>query len=158
MPIHRDSIGAFYLWGGNGKKYRYPTSAPRSRTRVPRDRAGATEARRFVRRFAAQHHLDGRCTASAGLVASELVANACVHGAAPIELAVSRHSEMLRIEVTDGDPRTEVVPRPRRSLTDLHGRGLHVVDAVARCWGTTHQRNSKTVWAEVDLDNLRGVA
>jgi anti-sigma regulatory factor (Ser/Thr protein kinase) len=156
MPIFRDSIGTVYLWGG--KKYRYPTSAPRSCTRVPRDRAGATEARRFVRRFAAQHHLDGRRTASAGLVASELVTNACVHGAAPIELAVSRHSEMLRIEVTDGDPRAEVVPRPQSRLTDLHGRGLQVVDAVARCWGTTHQRNSKTVWAEVDLDNMRDVA
>jgi anti-sigma regulatory factor (Ser/Thr protein kinase) len=153
MPMHRDSTGAFYQWGGNGKKYRYTASAPRSCTRVPRDPTSATEARRFIRRFAARHHLDGRRTTTAGLVASELVANAFLHGAAPIELAVSRHSEMLRIEVTDGDSRTEVVPRPERSVTDLHGRGLHVVDAVARCWGTTHQRNSKTVWAEVGLDS-----
>jgi anti-sigma regulatory factor (Ser/Thr protein kinase) len=152
MPMHRDSTGAFYQWSGNGTKSRYVTSAPRSCTRVPRDPTSPTEARRFIRRFAAQHRLDDRRTATAGLVASELVANAYLHGAAPIELAISRHSEMLRIEVTDGDPRTEVVPRPRRSPSDLHGRGLHVVDAVARCWGTTHQRKSKTVWAEVGLD------
>jgi anti-sigma regulatory factor (Ser/Thr protein kinase) len=85
------------------------------------------------------------------LVLSELVTNAVLHGAEPIEVYVSRDDDLLRIEVSDGGsrgdgvtPRTHDDPRPG-------GRGLHIVNSLASRWGTTDNDGGKTVWAEIGL-------
>ncbi|MDQ1385544.1 MAG: hypothetical protein QOG65_2923 [Actinomycetota bacterium] len=83
----------------------------------------------------------------AALVVSELVANAVLHGVAPIQLHVDVDG-MLRIEVSDGDCFGLVHARPAE--TDLPGgRGLRIVDALADDWGTRVDEHGKTVWAQL---------
>jgi hypothetical protein len=83
----------------------------------------------------------------AALVVSELVANAVLHGVAPIQLRVDL-DEMLRIEVSDGDSFGLVRTRPAE--TDVPGgHGLRIVDALADDWGTRADEHGKTVWAQL---------
>jgi anti-sigma regulatory factor (Ser/Thr protein kinase) len=122
------------------------------RISLPQVPASAAEARRQVRRFAAENDLLDRAGVAL-LVLSELVTNAVLHGSEPIQVAVTCEGEILRIEVTDGDPHIDrLVVQPGR--TDRPGgRGLHIVNSLARDWGTIAHENSKTVWAEVGLDD-----
>ena len=71
---------------------------------LPYDMNGPLLARRFVREVAAGWALDG-ATSPLCLIASELVTNAIIHGAAPTELMLHRRDGEVTIEVTDGDPR-----------------------------------------------------
>jgi anti-sigma regulatory factor (Ser/Thr protein kinase) len=121
------------------------------RMSLPRAPASAAEARRQVRRFAAENDLLDRAGVAL-LVLSELVTNAVLHGGAPIHVAVTSDGEILRIEVTDGDPRTDRLVVEAGRTDRPGGRGLHIVNSVARNWGTTVDASSKTVWAEVGLD------
>jgi serine phosphatase RsbU (regulator of sigma subunit) len=85
----------------------------------------------------------------AGLAAAELLANAAQHGLPPVSVCVSGDAELLRIEVHDGSARAPV--RPSRSLSDMTGRGLALVEAVAARWGVLRtEATGKTVWAEFD--------
>lgn len=83
------------------------------------------------------------------LILSELVSNAVMHGAQPIQVVVSGEAGKLRIDVTDGDTH---VPRPRLHFGNgdrSGGRGLHIVNALSEQWGTTIHEHGKSVWAEV---------
>ena len=121
------------------------------RISLPQAAASAAEARRQVRRFAAENNLLDRAGVAL-LVLSELVTNAVIHGAAPIQVEVTSAGDMLRIEVSDGDSRVELIA-PRAELTTRPGgRGLHIVNSLARDWGTTRDDGGKTVWAEVGLE------
>ena len=82
------------------------------------------------------------------LILSELVSNAVMHGAQPIQVVVSGEAGKLRIDVADGDTR---VPRPGLHFGDADGggRGLHIVNALSEQWGTTIHEHGKSVWAEV---------
>jgi anti-sigma regulatory factor (Ser/Thr protein kinase) len=128
---------------------------PAIRISLPQTAASPSEARHLVGRFAAENDMRNE-SGAALLVLSELVTNAVLHGAEPIEVVVSRYGDVLRIEVSDGGSRTDgVVPRswddPRPG-----GRGLHIVNSLATRWGTTDNTSGKTVWAEIGLsDNAR---
>lgn len=67
------------------------------------------------------------------LVVSELVTNAVRHGTGAVGLRVSAGAEELRIEVHDGS----TVPARLRAAGEEEesGRGLFLVDALARAWG-----------------------
>jgi anti-sigma regulatory factor (Ser/Thr protein kinase) len=82
------------------------------------------------------------------LIASELVTNAFFHGRGAIMLRVSRRDDRLRIEVVDeGCPdRIDVVAEERR---DDRGRGLWIVEQLARDWGAMERAGR--VWAELDV-------
>ena len=83
------------------------------------------------------------------LILSELVSNAVMHGAQPIQVVVSGEAGKLRIDVADGDTH---VPRPGLHFGDADGsggRGLHIVNALSEQWGTTIHAHGKSVWAEV---------
>lgn len=83
------------------------------------------------------------------LVASELLTNAVLYGTAPIEARLRSSGPSLYLEVTDGSP---YQPRRRPSgALDEHGRGLLIVMARSRRWGTRPARGGKTVWAEIPL-------
>ncbi|MGH3367061.1 MAG: ATP-binding protein [Nocardioidaceae bacterium] len=96
----------------------------------------------------------GRLVEVAELVVSELVTNAVVHGQGDIGLFVSADERIVRIEVSDAGAR-----EPRLSTHDdqhdQSGRGLSIVQELARAWGVETQQhtNGKTVWCE--LDRLR---
>lgn len=83
------------------------------------------------------------------LCVSEVVTNAVLHARSPGELRVRREGDRLVVEVTDGDPRL-----PARRQHDLQaptGRGLHLLDALTRSWGTSPLEGGKVVWFEFDL-------
>ncbi|HVT20572.1 MAG TPA: SpoIIE family protein phosphatase [Mycobacteriales bacterium] len=82
------------------------------------------------------------------LVAAELIANAIQHGSPPVTVAVSGNSDLIRVEVRDHNPRPPV--RPATSATNMTGRGLALISALADNWGVTPGAGgAKTVWAEV---------
>lgn len=117
-------------------------------TRLAAKPASARAARRFV--------LDALAGAAPPdleetvvLLASELVTNAVVHVGGEIEVLVRLTPTAVRVEVTDG---SEVTPSPRRAgADDTSGRGLTLVEALARRWGVDAiPPGGKTVWFEVD--------
>ena len=119
------------------------------RLTLPQKPASAARARHEVGAFIQAHELCDE-PESAVLIVSELVANAVLHGAEPIQVAVTDETGSLRIEVSDGDTRP---PRPDLDVDTVDrpsGRGLHIVNALAQRWGTTLHDFGKTVWAEVD--------
>lgn len=84
----------------------------------------------------------------AALVVSELATNAIRHGGTAFTVTVSSLAHGVRIAVGDG--RAEAPARRRLSVADPGGRGLHIVDALCRAWGTTHRHGGKVVWAELE--------
>jgi anti-sigma regulatory factor (Ser/Thr protein kinase) len=114
--------------------------------RLPYDGTSARVARRFVEEFVAERTLDGGAGVLC-LIASELVANAILHGAEPVDLTLQCQDGEVTIEVSDGDPRIDQVRRRAQVQTERSGRGLRVVESLADRWGTRPSLPGKTVWA-----------
>jgi anti-sigma regulatory factor (Ser/Thr protein kinase) len=88
------------------------------------------------------------------LVVSELVTNSVRANASVFGLALEGHRDRLRIEVTD-----DAQGRPTKGAPDAHderGRGLLIVSAVAAEWSVLVNPQSKTVWAELVVDEATG--
>ncbi|SEG53408.1 PAS domain S-box-containing protein [Actinacidiphila yanglinensis] len=82
------------------------------------------------------------------LIVGELLANAVLHGAAPIRLRLIRHTALV-CEVSDAGPGQ---PRPRLAEPeDEDGRGLTLVARSSRRWGIRRTSEGKTVWSEQAL-------
>lgn len=85
------------------------------------------------------------------LTASEVIANAVLHGAGPITVWIWPGRHALRVEVTDSGGGT---PRVREAVDrqDGGGRGLFIVDEIANRWGVlpSDVGPGKTVWFEID--------
>ncbi|MEU6660590.1 ATP-binding protein [Streptomyces sp. NPDC046821] len=101
-------------------------------------------------REALRRHLGGGC-AEVQLCVSELLGNVIRHvgEGTPVRVWVGRVEAGVRVEVTDPDPRVLPVLL-RATAEDESGRGLVLLDAVARRWGVEQGPASKTVWCEVD--------
>ena len=84
------------------------------------------------------------------LLTSELVTNAFVHGAGPIELLLLEDGGRLRVEVGDGEPRLPDGPG-KPTEHDVSGRGLMILDRLADRWGSHPRRTppGKVVWFEL---------
>jgi anti-sigma regulatory factor (Ser/Thr protein kinase) len=113
---------------------------------LPCDIHGPSSARRFVREAAARWALDG-ASLPLCVIASELVTNAILHGAAPIELTLHHQDGEVTIEVTDGDHRIDNVQLRAIDHTGPGGTGLHIVASLANRWGTRQSSSGKAVWA-----------
>jgi anti-sigma regulatory factor (Ser/Thr protein kinase) len=88
---------------------------------------------------------------TAELLVSELVTNAIRHGGG-LDVAVSVEllpGERVCIGVTDTGHGSPVLRSP--TVTDEHGRGLHLVGLLADRWGVRRDRagQAKTVWFEL---------
>jgi serine phosphatase RsbU (regulator of sigma subunit) len=102
-------------------------------------------ARRLTRQALADWGLE-ELTDTAELLVSEIVTNAVRHASRPISLRLLR-TEVLRCEVGDDVPQ---LPRLRRATPEEeHGRGLFLVNRLARRWGTTRLGTGKNVWFEL---------
>jgi anti-sigma regulatory factor (Ser/Thr protein kinase) len=105
-------------------------------------------ARRFVRQLLA----DGDSAAdvdTASLLVTEIVTNAVLHARTPVTVTVEGSSDLVRVEVHDGSP---LHPRIHAfSATSATGRGLRLLDKLARRWGVEPDADSggKVVWFEV---------
>ena len=81
------------------------------------------------------------------LVLSELVTNAMIHTDTGCTIEARHYEDLLRLEVRDQSPQAPV-KRPV-GPSDVGGRGLHVVDALAQTWGWEPATDGKRVWAIV---------
>ncbi|MGW0710256.1 SpoIIE family protein phosphatase [Streptomyces sp. NPDC002643] len=114
---------------------------------LPEDPRAAGEARGHVREQLSSWNLD-ELTMSTELIASELVGNVVRHAKGPIRLRLLRSADLV-CEVSDGSLTT---PRIRRALeTDEGGRGLQLVAALCRRWGTRYTPTGKCIWTEQAL-------
>ncbi|GAA3785574.1 hypothetical protein GCM10022403_020430 [Streptomyces coacervatus] len=123
--------------------------------RLPRHPASVADARRRVREHLSAwgHKADGELTEETVLLVSELAANVVRHGPVrdqEFEIAVTvLADDACFIEVSDDSP-APPVPQSLRSWEKESGRGLRLVDALARTWGVHHRGpDGKTVWALV---------
>lgn len=97
---------------------------------------------------------DRACRAAAELVVSELVSNVIIHAAdaRSVEVAVRGGDDVVRIEVTQhGVPviATGIQESPAwPAASELSGRGLRIVDALADRWGVDAGART-TVWCEL---------
>jgi anti-sigma regulatory factor (Ser/Thr protein kinase) len=108
----------------------------------------AGRARRFITGVLAEA---GRVEVSdvAVLLVSELVSNAVLHAGTELELVVRVLPDRLAVEVHDFGGGRAV----RRLYSNLSGtgRGLMLVEELARDWGTVVTDAGKFVWFELDL-------
>ncbi|MGI5480942.1 SpoIIE family protein phosphatase [Streptomyces lavendofoliae] len=102
-------------------------------------------ARRLARRALARWDLEDLAD-SVELLVSEVVTNAVRYAERPVTLRLLR-TDVLRCEVGDDSPQ---LPRQRRARdTDEGGRGLFLVNRLARRWGATRLSTGKVVWFEL---------
>lgn len=119
-----------------------------SRATFPGVPGSAGRARRFV---AAALTDAGRPEAVevAVLLVSELVSNAVLHAGTDLEVVVRILPDRVAVEVHDQGGGRAV--RRRYSKLSGTGRGLLLVDELARDWGTVVTSGGKFVWFELDL-------
>lgn len=118
----------------------------------PRSVAPARLAvRRFVSRLLEAEDVDG-----AELVVSELVTNAQRYSPGDrVLLRVDLLGQLLRIEVVDSSLAHPSLPSAAGTDAE-NGRGLLLVEALARRWGSSPHRLGKCVWAELPVHLLAG--
>jgi anti-sigma regulatory factor (Ser/Thr protein kinase) len=83
---------------------------------------------------------------TAVLLVSELATNALLHSASHFRLTLSAAHGVLRCEVTDTGRRT---PQVLEAGCAESGRGMFLVEALARRWGCHQDGTGKTVWFEL---------
>ncbi|MEU6081477.1 SpoIIE family protein phosphatase [Streptomyces sp. NPDC047108] len=103
------------------------------------------KARRLARRALDRWGL-ADLSDSVELLISEVVTNAVRYAERPITLRLLR-TDVLRCEVGDDVPQ---LPRLRQARpSDEGGRGLYLVNKLARRWGATRLSTGKVVWFEL---------
>jgi anti-sigma regulatory factor (Ser/Thr protein kinase) len=117
------------------------------RADFPPEPASAARARRFVDSTLRSWSCD-RLLDIATLLVSELVSNAVLHAGTVIHVVISMHGELVRIEVHDANARNPI--RKHYSSLATTGRGLLLVERMARDWGVDHDSEGKSVWFELD--------
>ncbi|MEU7402474.1 SpoIIE family protein phosphatase [Streptomyces sp. NPDC044948] len=110
------------------------------------ENAAPGKARRLARRALARWGMED-LTDSVELLVSEVVTNAVRYASKPVTLRLLR-TDVLRCEVGDDVPQ---LPRLRQArATDEGGRGLYLVNRLARRWGATRLSTGKVVWFELN--------
>lgn len=121
---------------------------PEIATELDASPESAAVARRFVREVLDAWDCDDPDDVAL-LLTSEVVSNAVRHAAT--ELAVRLRLEddwtTLRVEVTDADGHLPEVQAPSDDATG--GRGLLLVESLARRWGADATPAGKVVWFEL---------
>ena len=92
--------------------------------------------------------------AALALVVSELASNAVLHARTPFVVRVRSASSGVHIAVFDRDGNQPA--RKDSEAEAVTGRGLAIVESLAREWGVQHEGNGKWVWAVVG--NEEGIA
>lgn len=113
------------------------------------------QARRWIRTTLAEWGIS-ELLDEAELLASELINNAVVHATSAVTVRLRLAGKRLRVEVTDTGHGS--LHRQETTLEDTDGRGLFLVEALSRAWGTAAGERGKLVWFELDtVDGASGV-
>jgi anti-sigma regulatory factor (Ser/Thr protein kinase) len=117
------------------------------RLTLPPELRSIRAARAFVAQRCAAARLTDDQRDDALLLTSELVTNAILHGRSEVCVEVQERGQLLRVSVFDENSRH---PQPVDEDPDaLDGRGLALVEALARSWGVEDRRLGKAVWFEL---------
>jgi len=112
----------------------------------------ARRSRELVTEACARWELPG-LAGPACIVVTEMVNNVVAHARTPMTVLLGRHGDEMAVAVRD---RSAYVPRFSGSpvpVTSHGGRGLLLIDAVARRWGSLALTDGKVVWAMLDGDD-----
>ena len=107
--------------------------------------ATVSRIRRHVRALLIGWELAEERIDDAILVIEELVANVVDHARTEFRLRIMLIGARLHLAVRDGSDRFPEL-RPF-DATAVRGRGLQLVDTLARRWGCDRHPDGKTVWA-----------
>jgi anti-sigma regulatory factor (Ser/Thr protein kinase) len=125
-----------------------PTPTPgRMSRRFEPTASSAAAARRFVTDALRGWERED-LVAAAQLVVSELAGNALRHSYGRFHVTVLHQADGVRVAVTDRSPALPTGPTMRPEVA-TDGRGMQLIDALARRWGADAHRGGKTVWAEL---------
>ena len=119
---------------------------------LPHAPASAAVARRSLTSELSGAGVASAVIGDAALVVSELVGNAVRHasplpgGALRVEWSI--HPDTVEIAVTDGGS-SEVPVAVHADEAAIGGRGLSIVEALSRTWGTRRAARGMVVWAHV---------
>ncbi|HTW08310.1 MAG TPA: MEDS domain-containing protein [Acidimicrobiales bacterium] len=113
--------------------------------------ARTEDAPRAARHFVVGTLLEwaaGQVIDDAALVVTELATNAVLHARSDFRVVIAAAPGSVRVSVSD---QSSAAPDGRDfSLSGSSGRGLGLVAALSRRWGTTHVHDGgKVVWAEL---------
>ncbi len=102
----------------------------------------------------------GSAVTDAALVLSELLSNALCHATprpdSGLRVSWCHQAGSVLVSVTDGGaPTVPELGEPTPSMTG--GRGLRIVERLSLCWGTRHDDEGTTVWAEVPVPQMTTV-
>ena len=111
-------------------------------------RGAAANVRRVLADFIGDR-VTGASLQDAYLVASEVVANAVLHGQGEVVVRASLADERLHLSVTDSGDGSPVL-RPADPAR-VGGFGLQIVDRLSSSWGVAPFPGGKTVWVVIDL-------
>jgi anti-sigma regulatory factor (Ser/Thr protein kinase) len=113
--------------------------------RFPMHIDSISRARHFVRSVLPE--LPDETVRTAELLTSELATNAIVHGHTAFDIEVTTSGPTVRVAVTDQCEQLPVLLSPDPS--DVHGRGLLILERLASRWGTAGDGPGKTVWFDL---------
>jgi anti-anti-sigma regulatory factor len=119
---------------------------PRIRVRLRPVPDACRQVRQLVTQACATWHRS-ELTATAALVATELVANAVRHAHTTMDFTVGLRDGRMSLAVRDGSRR---LPRPADAkLSDAGGRGLRLVRELTESWGVLPFSDGKVVWTRI---------
>jgi serine/threonine-protein kinase RsbW len=131
------------------------TPAPRAdgleQLELPPQRSSARLARHWVMHTLASSGVTGPQNQVVELLTAEVVANAAVHGPSDGTIRVTAWTDARNayVSVSDDSSVSPVVRHPEPS--DLSGRGMALVQALADDWGVEVGPEGKTVWFSLEL-------
>jgi len=119
--------------------------------KVPHRVDSVPAARSFLAKLLRGWDVADQVIDDASLLATELMSNAVEHGLGVVHLEIAVHDGLLRIGVHDNAVELPVVGDATE--TSFDGRGIWLVQSIARDWGsdTSGEEPGKTVWFELTL-------
>ena len=117
----------------------------------PSDSSAAPLARRALACWLADWQVDEDVAETALLCLSELVTNAIIHSGTSPRVSARLDAERLLVAVQDRGHRGVARRSEDHEPTDISGRGLMLVEALATAWSAEHSADGTTVWFELDL-------